>query len=75
MIMNMVIAGRDTTAQSLAWTFYLIAKNPKVQTKIQEEVDQILGDSEPTYDTLKDMEYTYAVVTESLRLYPSVPRS
>jgi len=75
MILNMIIAGRDTTAQSLAWTCYLLAQHDHVRRKIMEEVDPILGDSGvPDYETLKSMEYLDAVVSESLRLYPSVPK-
>lgn len=75
MVLNMILAGRDTTAQSLAWTFYLLAQNPHIQEKAREEVDRVMGaDGIPDYDTLKGLEYLHAVVTESLRLYPSVPR-
>jgi len=74
MILNMIIAGRDTTAQSLAWTCYLLALHPEVQKKAQEEVDRVLGEEPPNFETLKDLEYIHAIVSESLRLYPSVPR-
>jgi len=74
MILNMILAGRDTTAQSLAWTFYLLALHPEVRQKAREEVDRVLGTDAPDYDSLKNLEYLHAIVTESLRLYPSVPR-
>ena len=74
MILNMIIAGRDTTAQSLAWTCYLLAQHKEVREKIIEEVDSVLGDADPDYESLKELTYLQAVITESLRLYPSVPR-
>lgn len=74
MILNMILAGRDTTAQSLAWTFYLLAQNPEIRKKAMKEVDEVLGGHHPDYDSLKKLDYLHAIVTESLRLYPSVPR-
>ncbi|RKO85708.1 cytochrome P450, partial [Blyttiomyces helicus] len=67
--------GRDTTAQALSWTFYMLAKNPAVEEKLVEEVMQTLGDAlAPTYDQIKTMRYANAVFHETLRLYPSVPK-
>ena len=76
-IMNFMIAGRDTTANALTWTFHMLTQNPECVTKLREELDSLgIGSpgSAPTAAQLKSMKYTEAVVKETLRLYPSVPR-
>jgi len=66
--------GHDTTAQAITWSLYLIALYPDCQTKLQEEVDEILGDqSTPSKDNIKEFRYLDLVIKESLRLYPPVP--
>ncbi|KAI8810639.1 cytochrome P450 [Cladochytrium replicatum] len=72
-VLNFIIAGRDTTAQALSWTFYLLAKNPqKVEPLLAEIRDSKLS-AFPSYEELKTLRYTNAVFNETLRLYPSVP--
>ncbi|KAJ3206218.1 hypothetical protein HDU67_008305, partial [Dinochytrium kinnereticum] len=74
MIMNMMLAGRDTTAQALSWAFWLLSSRPEIVAKIREEVQTILGESRlPTYDEVNSLKYVNAVFYETLRLYPSVP--
>jgi len=73
-IMNFSIAGRDTTAQTLSWTFYLLALNPEKQKPLLEEIQSVISNGNvPDYDALKDMKYTKGVINESLRLFPPVP--
>ncbi|KAI9026357.1 cytochrome P450 [Hyaloraphidium curvatum] len=72
-VANIVIAGRDTTAQTLTWLFYCLANHPEVERKVREELVSVLGDKEPTYETLKELKYTNAVFNETLRLYANVP--
>ncbi|TPX70539.1 hypothetical protein CcCBS67573_g06476 [Chytriomyces confervae] len=73
-VLNFIIAGRDTTAQALSWTFFLLHKNPAALAALHEEIATVLGGSAPTYDQIKnDMPYANAVFHEALRLYPSVP--
>ncbi|KAJ3415379.1 hypothetical protein HDV05_005116 [Chytridiales sp. JEL 0842] len=73
-IMNFIIAGRDTTAQVLSWTFYCLHQHPKVLEKLLQEIQETLGDThEATYEQVKSMKYANAVFLETLRLYPSVP--
>ncbi|KAJ3100155.1 Protein kinase alk2 [Physocladia obscura] len=73
-VMNFLIAGRDTTAQALSWTFYLLHTNPNVFIELQKEIGAVLDGAAPTYDQIKNaMPYANAVFHESLRLYPSVP--
>ncbi|KAF9913788.1 hypothetical protein BX616_009568 [Lobosporangium transversale] len=77
-ILNFIIAGRDTTAQALSWMFYLMFRNSTdkdVAFKLRKEIEEVLGDQEPTYETYKQMKYAEACLYEALRLYPSVPRN
>ncbi|CAN4106368.1 unnamed protein product [Withania somnifera] len=71
--MTMLIAGHETSAAVLTWTFYLLSKEPSVMAKLQDEVDSVLGDRFPTIEDLKKLRYTTRVINESLRLYPQPP--
>ncbi|KAJ3308867.1 Protein kinase alk2 [Boothiomyces sp. JEL0838] len=74
-VLNFLIAGRDTTAQGLSWTFYSLFKNPNVLDTLLAEIKSSMnGQLIPDYDTVKKMKYANAVFKESLRLYPSVSR-
>ena len=64
------LAGHETTANALAWTWMLLAQNPQVEAKLHEELDRVLGGRPPTVDDLPSLRYTNNVITESLRLYP-----
>eukprot|EP00927_Polykrikos_kofoidii_P015901 TRINITY_DN1712_c0_g1_i1.p1 TRINITY_DN1712_c0_g1~~TRINITY_DN1712_c0_g1_i1.p1 ORF type:complete len:601 (-),score=65.29 TRINITY_DN1712_c0_g1_i1:127-1785(-) len=75
-ILNFVIAGRDTTACLLSWTFYVLCINPEIQRRVAEEVDRVLpGDTEPTLKLLHhaNMPLLHALIFEVLRLHPPVP--
>ncbi|TKY45342.1 LUTEIN DEFICIENT 5 [Spatholobus suberectus] len=72
-LMTMLIAGHETSAAVLTWTFYLLSKEPRVVSKLQEEVDSVLGDRFPTIEDMKKLKYTTRVINESLRLYPQPP--
>lgn len=65
-------AGHETTAVSLAWTWYLLAVNPEMQARLHQELDAVLGDRPPTLEDLPNLPFTDRVLTESLRLYPSI---
>ena len=76
MVLNFILAGRDTTANALTWCVYLLATNLTIQDRARAEVGRITRDSmkdQLTYEHLKDMDYLQAIVNETLRLYPSVP--
>ncbi|RKO93429.1 cytochrome P450 [Blyttiomyces helicus] len=74
-VLNMIIAGRDTTAQALSWTFYMLAQNPEAEAKLVNEIMETLGDNKtPTYEQIRTMRYANAVFHETLRLWPSVPK-
>eukprot|EP01012_Entosiphon_sulcatum_P012017 TRINITY_DN1747_c0_g1_i1.p1 TRINITY_DN1747_c0_g1~~TRINITY_DN1747_c0_g1_i1.p1 ORF type:complete len:549 (-),score=70.11 TRINITY_DN1747_c0_g1_i1:68-1690(-) len=72
-VMSFFIAGRDTTAVTLSWTFYVLCQNPGVAQKLVEEIDRELAGAEPTYENLKPLKYLNGVIHEVLRLYPPVP--
>ncbi|KAL1322405.1 hypothetical protein HN51_067401 [Arachis hypogaea] len=72
-LMTMLIAGHETSAAVLTWTFYLLSKEPSVVSKLQEEVDSVLGDRFPTIEDMKKLRYTTRVINESMRLYPQPP--
>jgi len=71
--MNFLIAGRDTTACLLTWTFYRLHSHNDVQQRVVQEVDHVLGSTDPTHDNVKGLQYLRAVLSEVLRLHPSVP--
>jgi len=76
MLMNFVIAGRDTTACTLSWAFYVLCANTEVQRRLIEEIDAKLPDRvTPTLKQLSasSMPYLNGVIYEVLRLYPPVP--
>jgi cytochrome P450 len=75
--LNVLLAGRDTTACCLTWTLYLLARHPRVLNKLRTEIETVssLGwdAPQPTRDDLKKMRYLDLILKEVLRLYPSVP--
>ncbi|KAK8035337.1 hypothetical protein PG993_010332 [Apiospora rasikravindrae] len=73
-IINILTAGRDTTACLLSWTFFLLVRHPAVMKKLQEEVDHLSAlDDKLERSHLKESKYLQNVMKETLRLYPSVP--
>ncbi|CAO3649321.1 unnamed protein product [Cunninghamella echinulata] len=79
-VLNMVIAGRDTTAQALSWTFYSLMHHPEVEEKLLQEINNTLPeelekDPVALYEAIKSMKYAHAIFYEVLRFYPSVPNN
>ena len=68
---TLFLAGHETTASTLSWTWWLLAQNPVVEAKLHSELDSVLGDRSPTLEDLSNLVYTGHVITESLRLYPA----
>ena len=68
---TLFLAGHETTANTLAWTWWLLAQNPTVEKKFHEELDGVLNGSAPEVDDLPKLTYLSNVLTESLRLYPT----
>lgn len=71
-LLNILLAGRDTTASLLSNVWWTISKRPDVYAKLREEVDALNGER-PTFEQIKDMKYLKAVLNESLRIHPVVP--
>jgi len=69
-ILTFLAAGHETTAISIAWTFYLLSLYPQVRFKLQNEIRSVLGNREPTIDDLARIPYLDWVLDESMRLYP-----
>ena len=83
-ILNFVIAGKDTTATTLSWFIYVLCKYPHVQEKVAQEIKESTTEKENatditdfaanvSEDALEKMHYLHAALTETLRLYPAVP--
>ena len=73
--LTMLLAGEDTTANSLAWMMHLMVEHPDVQLKMQQEADDVLGDAvrPPDYVRTQALRYIEAVAHETMRLLPVVP--
>ncbi len=69
-IMTMVIAGHETVASALAWTWYLLSTAPEAEATLHAEVDRVLAGRPPTVEDLSRLSYTGMVFAEALRLYP-----
>jgi cytochrome P450 len=67
---TLFLAGHETTANTLSWTWWLLAQNPAVEAKLHAELRTVLGGRAPTLEDLPKLIYTNHVITESMRLYP-----
>ena len=73
-VTTMLLAGEDTTANSLAWTLYFLVRYPEVQTRLRQEIQSSLGDTLPcSADQLRALPYLDGVIHESMRLKPVAP--
>lgn len=70
--MTLFLAGHETTALVLSWTWWLLSQNPGVEEALAAEVKQVLDGRLPTVEDLPRLTYTEKVITESMRLYPPV---
>src|SRR5207248_651520 len=68
--LTLFIAGHETTAVALTWTWYLLSQNPDVEQKLHEEIQEVLGDRLPSFEDVPRLRYTEHVFAEALRLYP-----
>jgi cytochrome P450 len=68
--MTLFLAGHETTANALSWTWYLLAQHPQVYARLRAEVDMVLAGRSPTLADLEALPYTLRVLKESMRLYP-----
>lgn len=69
-VLTFLIAGHETTALSLTYTWALLSWHPEVRERVREEAREILGDETPQYRHVRDLDYTQRVFREAIRLYP-----
>ncbi len=69
-VITIFLAGYETVANALSWTWYLLSENPHCKAKLHNEVDEALVGQLPRYEDVPRLRYTEMVVAESLRLYP-----
>lgn len=70
--MTLFMAGHETTANTLAWVWLLLAHHPEAEARLHAELDAVLGDRPPTLADLPRLKYAGFVVNEALRVYPTV---
>jgi len=68
--MTALLAGHETTANALAWTWYLLSQNPEAEARLHAEVDGVLGGRPPEVEDVPRLPYTRSVFAESMRCYP-----
>lgn len=69
-LMTIFLAGHETTANALTWTWYLLSQNPEAEARLHEEIDRVLEGRLPDFDDVAKLKYTEMVLAESMRLYP-----
>ena len=69
-VMTLFLAGHETTALTLAWSWYLLGRNPQAEKEFHDELEDVLGDRDATFADLSRLKYTEQIVKESMRLYP-----
>jgi cytochrome P450 len=69
-VLTLFLAGYETVANALAWTWMLLGQNPTAETRLHDELDAVLAGRLPTLEDLPRLEYTTMVLSESMRLYP-----
>lgn len=70
--LTLILAGHETTANALSWTWMLLARHPEVEARFHAELDEVLDGRDPTPDDFPRLVYTRQVLAESMRLYPPV---
>ena len=69
-VLTLFLAGFETVANALAWTWMLLGQNPEAEARLHAELDAVLGGRLPTFEDMPRLEYTAMVLSESMRLYP-----
>jgi cytochrome P450 len=69
-IMTLIVAGHETTASTLNWTWYLLSQNPDADAKLSKELVALSASERPNVDDLKKINFTRQVIEEALRMYP-----
>jgi cytochrome P450 len=71
-VLTIFVAGHETTALALMWTWYLLAMHPEHEARMHEELDRVLGGREPCWHDVQRLPHTRMILQESMRLYPAV---
>ena len=69
-VMTLLLAGHETTANTLAWTMYELGRNPAITARLEAEIDGVLGGRPPTVEDLANLPYSLQVIEEAMRLHP-----
>src|SRR6185436_10461549 len=69
-IVTMFLAGHETTALTLSWTWYLLGQNPEAEAALHREIDSVLAGRKPQPEDIERLPFTRAVINESMRLFP-----
>ena len=69
-ILTIFLAGHETTANALTWTWYLLARHPEAEARLHDELDRVLGGRPPCFADLAELKWTRMVLEEAMRLYP-----
>ncbi len=69
-VMTLIVAGHETTASGLNWTWYLLSQHPEAEARLHAEIDAAPGLDAPTLAQMEALSYTQQVISEALRLYP-----
>lgn len=72
-ILTIFVAGHETTAGALSWTWYALSQRPAIMQKLQAELDRVLKGRTPSPEDLPDLGYVRRVIEESMRLFPTAP--
>jgi cytochrome P450 len=68
--MTIFLAGHETTANAMAWTWHLLGSAPEAEARLHSEIARVLDDATPTVEDVPKLEWTRAIVAESMRLFP-----
>jgi cytochrome P450 len=68
--LTLFLAGHETTANALTWTWYLLAQHPEIEARFHAEIDEVLGNRLPTFDDVPRLSFTEQIVAEAMRMYP-----
>jgi cytochrome P450 len=71
-VITLFLAGHETTANALTWTWMLLAQHPEIEARFHEEIDTVLGSRPPGPEDFPRLTYTRQILAESMRLYPPV---